>query len=107
MTARKSSRPITSSDAVGIEQTGGRRPRPSAPTPSSEGGAPSRDPVPPVRRGLLTPQEAAALLSVPASRMKRMRLDGVGPAYIAFGRVIRYHPQDITHWIKSNRYETR
>ena len=75
---------------------------------SAKTGAPSSQTVPPsVRRGLLTPEEAAALLAVPTSRMKRMRLEGKGPDYIAFGRVIRYHPQDIRVWINSNRHIQR
>ena len=85
-----------------------RRPSTKTGAPSRNGVAPSSQTVPPsVKRGLLTPEEAAALLAVPTSRMKRMRLEGKGPDFIAFGRVIRYHPQDIRVWINSNRHIQR
>lgn len=104
MTSSDSTRPPSSKRGAPSRKGGPPSTNGGAPS-SANGGAPSSQTVPPVaKRGLLTPEEAAALLAVPTSRMKRMRIKGEGPNYIAFGRVIRYHPQDIRVWINANRH---
>lgn len=64
--------------------------------------ATASDPDPRPRQGLLTTDEAAALLGVPPYRLRRMRAGNVGPAYIAFGRTIRYSPGALRRYIEVN-----
>jgi predicted site-specific integrase-resolvase len=61
-------------------------------------------------QSLLTPDEAAELLSVSVSRLTLWRVEGRGPAYVRLtdsptGR-IRYRPEDIAAYIEQRRTDT-
>lgn len=60
---------------------------------------------------LLTERETATYLSVSQSYLRRARLDGVrtghtpGPAFVRFGRSIRYLAADLDSWVAQHRIE--
>ena len=58
------------------------------------------------RGALLTPQEVADHLAIDTDRLSKMRIDGSGPAFIKSGRIVRYHPADVTAWIDRNRRQS-
>ncbi|GLS17283.1 hypothetical protein GCM10007874_02980 [Labrys miyagiensis] len=55
---------------------------------------------------LLSEKEAAALLRVSGSTLRRWRSQGIGPAYIRvggkLGGAIRYRESDLLSWLSSN-----
>ena len=52
---------------------------------------------------LLKPADVALLLGISEITLKRMRLDGKGPAAVYLSaRIIRYHPGTVTEWIDNN-----
>src|SRR3954453_8099096 len=76
----------------------GRRRSSSADVP-----APADDPgVFPVA---MSAAEAAHHLGVTEAAMGAMRYRGDGPAFIRYGRAVRYLPEDIRSWWMSNRVE--
>ena len=52
---------------------------------------------------LLTPKEAAGMLKVSLSWLAKARMRGDGPAYVQFGRAVRYSEQTLLHWMNSRR----
>ena len=55
-------------------------------------------------RPLLTAQQAAERLSVPASFLERWRGTGEGPAYVKLsGKYVRYRSEDLDAFIQMNR----
>lgn len=66
----------------------------NTPPPSSERQAPAP--------GLWKPEQAAAFLGLTPARLARMRSDGIGPAYVKFGRVIRYVPGECHRFVVSS-----
>jgi excisionase family DNA binding protein len=48
---------------------------------------------------LLTPAQVGDYLGVPLGTLANWRYQGRGPAYVRFGRHVRYREQDITAWI--------
>jgi predicted DNA-binding transcriptional regulator AlpA len=51
----------------------------------------------------LSADQAADLLGLAASTLAKMRLSGDGPAFIKMGRRVAYRPDDIQHWLDTNR----
>lgn len=56
---------------------------------------------------LLTPDDVADLLGVSKSLLTQWRVDGVGPAFIRQGRVIRYRSTDVIAWVDKATVRTR
>ncbi|MEL6396613.1 MAG: helix-turn-helix domain-containing protein [Planctomycetota bacterium] len=54
---------------------------------------------------LLTEREAAAVLSISPRKLWELRMCRKIPC-IRFGRAVRYDPEDLTAWIKSNKTRT-
>lgn len=52
----------------------------------------------------LTEPEAAARLGLKVPTLRAWRAQGRGPAYVRFGRTIRYLPADIDEFLHSNRH---
>lgn len=52
---------------------------------------------------LLTLEEVADYLNVPASTLRRWRVEHTGPVALKVGRVLRYDPADLTRWVNSRR----
>lgn len=50
---------------------------------------------------LLTTQQLADYLGVAVSTLVQYRRDGVGPAYIKLGHLVRYRMSDIENWLES------
>jgi predicted DNA-binding transcriptional regulator AlpA len=50
---------------------------------------------------LLTPKEAAALLSVSPSWLAKSRLTGTGPPFIKIGRAVRYLESAVRDFIRA------
>jgi predicted site-specific integrase-resolvase len=48
---------------------------------------------------LLTPIQAAAILQVKPNTLAKWRVTGEGPAFIRFGRSVRYSSRDIACFI--------
>ena len=48
---------------------------------------------------LLTPNEVANVLQVPAGTLPQWRYLRRGPRYVKVGRHVRYRPADVEHWI--------
>lgn len=57
-------------------------------------------------RGLLTPAQAAAFLGTTEGMLKRWRYKQRGPAYVKYGRVIRYTPQALIVFTQVNTIQT-
>lgn len=56
---------------------------------------------------LLTPKEVCQLLRLSTGQLSNWRRDGIGPAYIQEGRIIRYEEQAVTRWIEMKQLETQ
>jgi excisionase family DNA binding protein len=54
---------------------------------------------------LLTTDEAADWLKLPARQLVQLRYRGVGPAYTRLGRHVRYARSDLQRWIDAGRVE--
>lgn len=52
---------------------------------------------------LLTAKETAERLGMSVDALTVLRHRGGGPAYIKFGRRIRYQPEDVEQWIKAQK----
>jgi hypothetical protein len=52
---------------------------------------------------LLSPNQAAARLHLSESSMAKMRCRGGGPAYLKFGRSVRYEPKSLDDWLSARR----
>ena len=64
----------------------------------------SQPPLPSPESGLLSDAEAAKMIGVSASWMRKMRMrGGCGPRFIRMGRMIRYSREDLDQWIKMHR----
>lgn len=50
---------------------------------------------------LLTPDEVAEYLNVPARTLPRWRYLGIGPKFIKVGRHCRYRQADVDAWLES------
>jgi excisionase family DNA binding protein len=48
---------------------------------------------------LLTPQQVSEYLHVPLGTLANWRYQGRGPAFVRFGRHVRYRAADVTAWI--------
>ena len=46
---------------------------------------------------------AAIFLSIPASTLKRLRVEGSGPPYSKLGTSVRYSYADLTAWMGQSR----
>jgi excisionase family DNA binding protein len=49
----------------------------------------------------LTPTEAAERLKVAEKTLANWRAQGVGPAFVRVGRIVRYTDEDLASWLKS------
>lgn len=58
-------------------------------------------------RSLLTIQEVADLLAVPAKTVRDWRLRGIGPPGIKLGRHVRFRPLDVETWLEAQRESVR
>ena len=56
----------------------------------------------PVR--LLTADEVAEWLSTSPDYLKKMRYQQVGPPYIKMGRAVRYHPAQVSRWLRARQH---
>lgn len=71
--------------------------------------SPSIDPGAPLQKSqltvaaLLTSKETAAFLKVSPSWLAKARMGGEGPAYIKFGRSVRYTTAAAQAWLTSRR----
>lgn len=64
----------------------------------------SQPPLPSPESGLLSDAEAAKMIGVSASWMRKMRMrGGCGPRFIRMGRMIRYSREDLEQWVKTHR----
>lgn len=54
---------------------------------------------------LLTTEEVAAMLQVPAATVKYWRAQRVGPLGFRVGREIRYDQADVEDWLREKREE--
>lgn len=52
-------------------------------------------------RGLMTPADAAAYLSVSQKTLAQWRWKGTGPVFVPVGRLIRYRMTDLESWAAS------
>jgi len=52
---------------------------------------------------LLTESQAATLLHQSLSTLRRWRRQGNGPAFVRFGRLIFYQPQDLEEFVDAHR----
>jgi predicted DNA-binding transcriptional regulator AlpA len=59
------------------------------------------------RTPLLTADDVATQLGVPASTLANWRYQGLGPRYLRIGRHVRYDPVDVDVWIESQRVRQR
>jgi excisionase family DNA binding protein len=50
---------------------------------------------------LITEGEAAAILRVSLTSLRRWRREGRGPVYRKLGRTVRYRPQDLADFVGS------
>jgi excisionase family DNA binding protein len=55
----------------------------------------------PVR--LLSVEEVADLLQVPARTLYQWRFRGEGPVSMRIGRYVRFDPRDIERWVESRK----
>lgn len=55
--------------------------------------------------GYLTDQEAAAALGYSVVHFRRLRRQGVGPAYIRRGRSVMYAGADLESWLEDRRVD--
>lgn len=55
----------------------------------------------------LTPDEAAAVLNVPAATLAQWRYRGQGPRYSKIGSVVRYSRRDLDAWLAAAAVEPR
>lgn len=53
------------------------------------------------RLGFMTPEQVAERLGTSASRLKRLRLEGGGPAFVRLGRGVRYQTRSVLEWEQS------
>ncbi|MDR0967649.1 MAG: helix-turn-helix domain-containing protein [Rickettsiales bacterium] len=51
----------------------------------------------------LTTIEVAKLLQFSANTLRMYRCDGMGPAYVKVGRLVRYRLSDVQDWCDKNR----
>jgi excisionase family DNA binding protein len=49
---------------------------------------------------LLDSSELAKYLGVAESTIKKYRLEGVGPAYVKIGHLVRYRIADVDEWVE-------
>jgi excisionase family DNA binding protein len=54
---------------------------------------------------LLTPDELAEVLGVPAETLKQWRYFGRGPAFVRVGRHVRYRRVDVNDWVTAQRVD--
>lgn len=52
---------------------------------------------------LLTPKETAVFLKVSLSWLAKARMNGEGPAFVKFGRSVRYSAVAMKAWLKCRR----
>lgn len=52
---------------------------------------------------LLTVEDAAELLSLDLKTLYRMRYKGTGPPAYRIGKYLRYDPDELEAWVKSQR----
>jgi predicted DNA-binding transcriptional regulator AlpA len=55
--------------------------------------------VEPTALALLRPEEVARLLGISLARLQAWRRKGVGPAFIAYPRGVRYRLDDVRSWL--------
>jgi predicted DNA-binding transcriptional regulator AlpA len=55
---------------------------------------------------LLNEKEAAELLRVSQSFLRKKRVTGDGPEYIRIGRAIRYHPSKVEQFQQANTWNS-
>jgi len=56
---------------------------------------------------LLTASDVAAILGTTVGGLAQLRFRGEGPAYMKFGRAVRYSPADVQAYIDAARVQTR
>jgi predicted site-specific integrase-resolvase len=56
-----------------------------------------------VSEPLITEGEAAGILRVSLTSLRRWRRQGCGPVYRKLGRTVRYRPDDLSHFVASAR----
>jgi excisionase family DNA binding protein len=57
--------------------------------------------------GLLTEQDAAELLQVPLSTLRRWQREGAGPPCLKIGRQVRYRQVAVQRWLTGGRLPGR
>lgn len=55
---------------------------------------------------LWTPADFAAFAKLSPGQVKRLRLNGKGPAHIRLGKHVRYIPGVVTRWASENQTTT-
>lgn len=55
----------------------------------------------------LDERAAAAVLGYTGAALRLWRREGRGPAYVRFGRSVRYLPADLAAWQQAHRVEPR
>ena len=55
---------------------------------------------------LLNTAQAAVALDLSPRTLERYRVVGGGPRYVKVGRLVRYLPSDLEHWLKSRGRKT-
>lgn len=61
--------------------------------------------MPNVQSTLLSEPQAAALLRIGTSTLRRIRRCGNGPRHIRIGAAIRYRPSDLAAWVEAHAVE--
>ena len=51
---------------------------------------------------LLTPEEVAGIFAVRVNTLARWRCDGVGPAYLKIGSLVRYRKEDLERYVATS-----
>lgn len=51
---------------------------------------------------LLSRQEVEDLYGISKRFLETAKTSGIGPAHVQVGRLVRYRPADIEHWIEKN-----
>ena len=56
-----------------------------------------------LKEPLITEGEAAIILRVSLSSLRRWRREGLGPVYRKISRTVRYRPEDLSEFVASAR----
>lgn len=73
--------------------------------PKSSAARSTRDDQDQAEEFLLCTKHVARMTGLSASYFEKGRTYGYGPAYVRFGRAIRYRPTDVQKWMEANHHE--